>query len=168
MALFEQAMTAMQRHSYAEAAEKFRAVLTDFPGEGSLGDRSRVYLSLCQRELQRQPAPRTIEERLTAATAALNDEDDASAERLALSVLREDPDQDLALYLLAAVEARRGQPDAAVDLLGQAIALAPEVRAQARHDADFEALRELDAFRDLLAEAPLPAPRRTRRGRSER
>lgn len=168
VALFEEAMAAMQRHSYADAAERFRAVLNGSLAAGPLADRSRVYLNLCERELQRQPAPRTVEERLTAATAALNDGDDATAERLTLSVLRDQPDQDLALYLLAAVEARRGQPDAALDLLGQAMAIAPEIRAQARHDSDFETLRDLDAFRDLLAEAPVSGRRGPRRGRSER
>ena len=36
-----------------------------------------VYLALCERELARRPVePRTTEERLTAATAALNNGDD--------------------------------------------------------------------------------------------
>jgi len=108
---------------------------------------------------------------LTAATAALNDGDEDTAQKLARSVLAEAPQQDLALYLLAAIEARRGAPDDALLLLGRAIEVSPELRAQARHDADFEDLRGLEAFRQLI---DIPAPqqtqtsRRPRRGRVER
>ena len=49
----------------------------------------------------------------------------------------------MALYLLAAVEARRGATDAALSYLGQTIEISPEARAQARYDADFEPLRNL-------------------------
>jgi tetratricopeptide (TPR) repeat protein len=171
VSLFEKGMKALQRHAYGEAADLFRGVISGFPAEGALCERSHVYLSLCERELRRQPAaPKTVEERLTAATAALNDDDDAGAERLARSVLEDVPQHDLALYLLAAVEARRGEMDGALQLLERAIAISPEIRAQAKHDADFEDLRDLEAFRQLI-EIPLnpgPYPRRARRGRIER
>jgi hypothetical protein len=164
-------MQALQRHAYAEAADLYRAIVSGFPAEGALCERSNVYLSLCERELRRQPAaPKTVEERLTAATAALNDDDDAGAERLARSVLEDVPQHDLALYLLAAIEARRGEMDGALQLLERAIAVSPEIRAQARHDVDFEDLRDLEAFRQLI-EIPLspgPYARRARRGRVER
>ena len=69
-----------------------------FPSERALLDRVRVYLDLCERELRRKPpAPKTVEERLTAATAALNDGDEDRADALARSVVSDDADQDLAL-----------------------------------------------------------------------
>jgi tetratricopeptide (TPR) repeat protein len=92
----------------------------------------------------------TAEEKVTAATAALNDERDEEAERLAHSVLDEVPDHDLALYLLAAVHARRGESDMALEWLGRALEVSPDVSAQARHDADFESLRDLESLRQLL------------------
>jgi hypothetical protein len=158
-------MQSLQRHEYTDAAAGFRSLIADFPTESALCERSVVYLALCERELGRQPAaPRTIEERLTAATAALNDDDDAGAERLARSVLEDAPQQDLALYLLAAVEARRGDTDEALHLLSRAITVSPEIRAQARHDVDFEDLRELDAFRQLI-DAPSGSGQAHRRGK---
>jgi hypothetical protein len=92
------------------------------------------------------------------------------AENLARSVLAEDPRHDLALYLLAAVEARRGAAEQALSYLGQAVAISPEVRAQARHDADFDSLRGLDAFHELteLPAQASGAARRARRARAER
>jgi tetratricopeptide (TPR) repeat protein len=149
--LFQQGMEALQRHQYAGAAEAFRELLEDGLSDRTLLDRTRVYLSLCERELRRQPArPITAEERVTAATAALNDGRDEEAERLAHAVLDEAPDHDLALYLLAAIHARRGEPDMALDWLGRALDVSPDVSAQARHDSDFESLRDLDRFRHLL------------------
>jgi len=150
-------------------------LIDQYPAERELLDRARVYLDLCRRELERRPsAPRTIEERLIEATAALNNGDDRRAEALAKSVVADSPDQDLALYLLAAVEARRGAQDAAVALLTRAVEVRPEIRAQARHDADFEPLRRLEAFKQLLdrpltdAPAAVLAPRRARRARDTR
>jgi tetratricopeptide (TPR) repeat protein len=175
VALFEEGMSALQRHDYSAASRQFQTLLSRFPGERALAERSRVYLALCDREIARRPVTlRTIEERLTAATAALNNDDDDEAEGLVRTVLDEVPRHELALYLLAAVEARRGASESALDLLTRAFDVSPEIRAQARHDLDFETLRDMDAFRQLL-EAPivreshaLNGQRRGRRVRAER
>src|SRR4030095_4936797 len=99
LSLFQRGMEAMQRHAYADAARAFQGVLMGFPGERALGERAKVYLGLCEREMNSQPAgARTIEERLTAATAALNNDNDAEAEEFARNVLGDDPKHDLALY----------------------------------------------------------------------
>lgn len=172
LALFQRGMEAMQRHAYTEATRAFQGVLMGFPAERALTERARVYLALCERELDRRPvAPRTIEERLTAATAALNNDNDAGAEELARSVLGDEPRHDLALYLLAAIHARRGDQEEALALLGKVLAITPEASAQARADADFDGLHELDAFRALTeppATSAAAEPRRGRRPRGER
>lgn len=166
--LFQAAVEAMQRHQYAQAARDFRALLDAFPSERALLDRVRVYLDLCEREIQRRPAaPITPEEKVTAATAALNDGRDADAERLARDVLAVSPDHDLALYLLAAVNARRGDADEALAWLRRAMDVSPDVRAQARHDADFEPLRDLAPFQDLI-DAPISAQSGAKRQRRPR
>lgn len=168
--LFQRGMEAMQRHAHADAIRAFQGVLMGFTGERALGERARVYLALCEREVNRRPTvPRTLEERLTAATAALNNGDDAQAEELARSVLGDDPKHDLALYLLAAVHARRGDTDEALALLGKVLAITPEASAQARADADFENLHDSEAFWKMTEPPALPGgPRRGRRQRGER
>lgn len=167
VALFEQAVAAFHGRRYDIAAAQFRSLLDRFPAERALIDRTRVYLELAERELRRRPTgPRTVEERLTAATAALNNDQDAEAEQLVRGVLADDPRHDLALYLMAVVEARRGDQNAALSFLGRAITVSPEVRAQARYDADFESLRQSDAFQQLVEPPALPASsRRPRRHR---
>jgi len=151
VALFEQAVDALHRKHFELAGERVRALLTRFPSERALLDRTRVYLQLVEREVNRGPSgPRTVEERLTAATAALNNDQDAEAERFVRAVLADEARHELALYLMAAIEARRGETESALTFLAKAISVSPEVRAQARHDSDFELLRSLDAFHALV------------------
>jgi tetratricopeptide (TPR) repeat protein len=171
VALFERGMSAIQRHVYAEAVQIFETLVQDFPTERTLLDRARVYLDLCDRELRRRPSsaetPLSSEERLTSATLALNNGDHAQAERLARLVLSCDPKADLALYLLAVIEARRGNGDAALSHLQRAMEINPDSRAQARHDEDFQLLREVEAFHTLTEPQPAPSssPKRPPRGR---
>ena len=170
LALFQRGMEGVQRHAYVEAARAFQGILMGFPAERALGERAKVYLALCERETSRKPAgPRTIEERLTAATAALNNDKDSEAEELARSVLGDDPKHDLALYLLAAVHARRGDTTEALSLLGKVLAITPEASTQARADADFENLQDFDEFW-TMTEPPQSssAPNQARRLKRQR
>jgi hypothetical protein len=151
----------MQAHDYRTAEARLTDLLASFEGERALSDRARVYLSLCQRELAKAPvAPTTIEDRLIAATAALNRGADLEAERLARDVALDDDRQDLAFYILAAVDARRGTVQSALANLTRAIQIRPDLAAQALHDEDFTRLRDLEAFRDLTGPAA-PGGRRS-------
>jgi hypothetical protein len=143
-------MRALQSHDYRSAQAKFREILADEGGDRTFSDRARAYLGICERELGRgREEPATIEDRLMQATAALNAGDEKAAERLARLVVGEDSQQDLAHYLLAAVEARRGNTQTALASLSLAIALRPDITAQALHDDDFERIRETEEFRRL-------------------
>src|SRR6478672_10743125 len=55
VALFEQAVEAFHRKQYGVAGERFRAVMTRFPMERALLDRTRVYLQLVDREMSARP-----------------------------------------------------------------------------------------------------------------
>jgi len=174
VALYERGLEALQRHAYGEAAGLLEAVLQKFPEEKELHERVRLYLNICQRQLARQePAPQTIEERLFAATLAINGGHyDQAIAHLRL-VRDEDPDNDHALYMLAVAHAQRDEPAEAVAHLERAIALNPENRGLARTDPDLDPLRDDDAFRAALDAPPAPMtprslakrPFRTRTGR---
>lgn len=148
VSLFESGVQAVQRHDYQRGARVLGELIERFPAERALLERARVYADLCRREMLEQ-APKTIEERMTAATAALNRNDEAGAERLANSIVAEEPRHDLALYLLAVVACRRGETEGALDYLRKAVDISPEAAAQARLDDDFESLRDNDAFQQL-------------------
>ena len=162
--LFERGMTLLQRHDFNAALGLFDQLQDRFPAEGPLLDRARVYAARCRRELAppAEDQSPSISTRLTAATAALNNGDDRLAEQLVSSVLDDAANHDHGLYLMAVVHARRGRISAAVDALRHAIAVSPEIRIQARHDADFDALRGHDAFDQVVAAPPAHSDNRNR------
>ena len=162
VALYERGLEALQRHAYGEAATLLDSVLRQYPEEKELHERVRLYLNICQRQLAReQPTPQTIEERLFAATIAINGgQYDQAIAHLRL-VRDEDPDNDHALYMLAVAHAQRDEPAEAVAHLERAIALNPENRGLARTDPDLDPLRDDEAFRAALEAPPssaLPRP----------
>ena len=126
----------------------------------------RLYLNICERQVvPRTSAPRTPEERVFAATVAFNAGDYETALGHLREAIKEAPDHDLALYMLAAVLALRNEAGEAVPYLLRAIELNPENRAMARHDTDLESLREHDQVRAALEAVP---PSKTERRRSPR
>jgi len=161
VALFERGLELLQRHAYREAADAFESVLRQYPDEKELHERVRQYLNICQRQTTpRELSPKTIDERLYAATLAINTgQYDQAIAHLRL-VRDEDPDNDHALYMLAVAHAQRDEHAEAVAHLERAIALNGENRALARTDPDLEPLRDDDAFRAALEAPPSPAPAR--------
>ena len=151
VALYERGVEALQRRDYARAADRFREVQLRYPDERELHDRARLYLRVCERELERrESAPQTIEERIYAATLALNAGADEDALTHLTRAAAEDPDNGSAEYMLAVVYARRGNPDAAAAHLLRATQLDPDTRALARREADFDAVRDHQIFRQIL------------------
>ena len=161
VAVYERGLEALQRHAYDEATRLFESVLSQFPDEKELLERVRLYLNICQRQATpRETAPQTVDERLYAATLAINGgQYDQAIAHLRL-VRDEDPDNDHALYMLAVAHAQRGEHAEAVAHLERAIALNPENRALARTDPDLEPLRDDEAFRAALEAPPIAAPAR--------
>ena len=162
VALYEEGVAAIQAHEYSRASALLRSVLTRFPEERELHERVRLYLNVCERHMApRAASPSTPEERVFAATLAVNagNYDEALAHlRTATS---ESPDHDHALYMLATVLVLRDDLDEAVPLLLRAIELNPDNRTLARHDPDIEALREFESVRAALeAATPVKTDRR--------
>jgi tetratricopeptide (TPR) repeat protein len=173
VAVYERGVEALQRHDYNLATDLLESVLRQYPEEKELHERVKLYLNICQRHATpRTAAPQTIDERLFAATLAINGAQyDQAIAHLRL-VRDEDPDNDHALYMLAVAHAQRGEHAEAVAHLERAIALNPENRALARNDPDLEPIRDDDAFRATL-EAPAsaaarPAPKRPLKTKSAR
>jgi tetratricopeptide (TPR) repeat protein len=173
--LYERGLELLQRHAYREAADAFESVLRQYPEEKELHERVRQYLNICQRQTTpRETAPQTIDERLYAATLAINTgQYDQAIAHLRL-VRDEDPDNDHALYMLAVAHAQRDEHAEAIAHLERAIALNGENRALARNDPDLDPLRDDESFRAALEAPPLPPPvrpldrRRPTKGRTAR
>lgn len=157
VALYEQALRTLQQHNFGKAADLLQHVIATFPEERELIERSRLYLTLCERQLKPPTAePQNTPERLYAATIALNDGDLDGAVAHLEYILRNEPSHDQALYMLSVAQSERGELEDAIRYLEQAIEANPENRALARLDPDLDDLREEDAVIALLAG---PAPR---------
>ena len=166
--LYERGVELLQRRNYAASALRLREVLERYPEEHELTERARLYLRVCERELEPAArAPRTIEERLYAATIALNAGDDTAALSLLSDARTEAPDNGHVRYMLAVVHARRGARDEALAELRRAAELDPESRLLARRDADFEDLHDDEEFL-RVTEPPPAANRRRPRPRASR
>ena len=171
VALYERGLETLQRHEYNDAGDIFESVLRLYPEEKELHERVRLYLNICRRHATpRQATPQTVDERLYAATLAINGgRYDEAITHLRL-VRDEDPDNDHALYMLAVAHAQRGEHAEAIAHLERAIALNHDNRGLARTDPDLEPLRADDSFRSTLdtPSAPRGDRRRPFRTRSAR
>jgi tetratricopeptide (TPR) repeat protein len=165
VAMYERGLQALQRRDFAASAAALRNVIERYPDERELLERARLYLKVCERELEpKEPTPKTADEWVYAATVAQNSGDVASALRHLQRALAEDPRHDHAHYMMGVASAQRREFGPAIEYLRRAIALNGENRSRARQDADLEALRDEPAFRSLLdapppdASAAKPAP----------
>jgi tetratricopeptide (TPR) repeat protein len=160
--LYEEGLAALQSHEFSRASALLRSVLSRYPEERELHDRVRLYLNVCERHMTpRAASPSTPEERVFAATLAVNAANYDEALEHLRTALSEAPDHDHALYMLASVLALREQVDEAAQLLLRAIDLNPDNRNLARHDPDLAVLREFDSVRAALeAISPSKAERR--------
>jgi outer membrane protein assembly factor BamD (BamD/ComL family) len=163
VALYERGLETLQRHDYNGAGDIFESVLRQYPEEKELHERVRLYLNICQRQATpRQATPQTVDERLYAATLAINGgRYDEAITHLRL-VRDEDPDNDHALYMLAVAHAQRGEHTEAIAHLERAIALNSDNRGLARTDPDLEPLRADDSFRPTLDTPSVPRADRRR------
>jgi tetratricopeptide (TPR) repeat protein len=154
VALYERGIEAVQRHDYKGAVGLLESVLEQFPDERELVERARLYLNVCARQAATaEDTPTTSDERLYAATLALNGGRPSDALKHLRLVRDEDPDNDHALYMLAIAHAQQGEHLEAIAHLARAIALNPESRALARRDQDFDSLRDNEAFQAAVGSA---------------
>lgn len=165
--LYEEGVAALQAHDYSRASTLLRSVVARFPDERELHERVRLYLNVCERHMTPLAAsPTTPEERIFAATLAVNSGNYDEALEHLRTASSESPEHDHALYMLASVLALRNEVDEAIPILLRAIELNPDNRSLARHDPDLEALRQFDNVRTVL-DAPMP-PKTERRKVSRR
>jgi tetratricopeptide (TPR) repeat protein len=151
VALYERGLQALQRRDFAASADALRSVIQQYPDERELLERARLYLKVCERELEpREPAPKTADEWVYSATVAFNSGNEALALQHLQRALGENPRHDHAHYMMAVASVRRGNAADALDHLHQAVLLNPENRSLARQDPDLEALRDEPQFRQVI------------------
>lgn len=164
--MYESGVRALQRHDFEGAAGQFRSIIERYPEERELQERSQLYLRVCERETARRPpTPQTPQERVYAATVALNAGDTAGALDHLRRAIADAPDSDHAHYIMAVALASAGDPGRSLEHLRQAVGLNPDNRGLARQDPDLESVRDLEGFRELLDAPSGTARSKTRKKR---
>jgi tetratricopeptide (TPR) repeat protein len=164
VAMYERGVQALQARKYREAAETLRGVIAQYPEEKELHERAVLYLRVCERQLAAAPrAAESLDDRVNAATVAINNAQPDQAIGLLLAVVSADAEHDYAIYMLGVAYALKGDYARAVQHLSRAMALNPENRDLARKEPDLEVLRHTEDMRQLLASPPAPIARRTPR-----
>ena len=169
IALYETGVRALQKHDFDGAAASFRAVVQRYPEERELLERARLYLRVCERETAQRPAgPQSPQERVYAATMALNAGDSETALSHLQRAIAQDPNSDHAHYILAVALSSGARKDDALRHLRRAVELNPENRSLALQDEDLEALRDHEEFHAVLDAPPAPDSAQRRRARIRR
>jgi tetratricopeptide (TPR) repeat protein len=152
--MYERGLQALQRRDFAASAAALRTVIERYPDERELLERARLYLKVCERELEpKEPTPKTADEWVYAATVAQNSGDLATAMRHLQRAIAEDPRHEHAHYMMAVASAQRRDTAAALDHLRRAISMNAENRSRARQDPDLESLRDDPGFRAAIEPA---------------
>ena len=151
VALYEKGLKALQRHRYDAASTAFRQLLEQYPDERELHERARLYIAVCERATGPQAKPpKGADERILAATLALNRHDVDGALALLRTAAAADSSNDHVQYMLALAYAQRPDADTAGRHLSKAIALNPRNRLNAKHEPDFDPIRGSQPFLDAI------------------
>jgi hypothetical protein len=157
--VFERGFKALQLREFGRSAELFTRVVSGYPDEKELHERARVYLAICERQRSRPAAtPRSLEERINAATVAINRGACGEGVALLRKLEPDHRDNDHLQYLLCVAHAVLGEAGQALQHLRLAIALNPENRFLASQDADLESLRGDHGFAAALDTPQFQAP----------
>ena len=150
--IYETGVTALQKRKFAVAAKALTELVSDYPEERELQERARLYLTVCHRELNPTVSePTSLDERVYAATVALNSGAVSVAVEHLSAVANEKPADANVQYMLAVAHALSHDTSLSVAHLERAIALNPDNRLLARQEPDFENIHEDDRFQDLTA-----------------
>jgi len=148
---YDRGVSCLQKKKLEEAERHFVDLIQKYPEERELVDRARVYLTVCQRQ-RRDPRPALSEPEDFYYAAVLEKNRGNVAEAIAhLNQAARKNGGGRVDFLLACCYAQRGEIETAIAHLQKAIEEDQRHRVLARHDRDFDPVRETPEFQRLLA-----------------
>ena len=148
---FEAAHREFSRGHFAEARNRFRALVEKYPSVSEVTARSRTYLAVAEARLRTELAlPRDADSLYDRGVIELNRGDYVAAQELFERALRREPEAAHIHYGLAATRARLGAIDTALKSLERALDLQPSLRIRAQRDQDLNPLRNDPDFEQLV------------------
>lgn len=158
LSTFGAAVQLVQKGNFEKAKNMFEEVLGSLKDEPVLGERSRMYLAVCEKRLA--PAPElgsTTDDLYYRAVLESNIGNTSEAIKLLDQALQQAPNSADLLYARASAWALSDHANSAVNDLRQAIGIDPTLRFQAVNDSDFECIREEPGFIDIIEPTPAGA-----------
>jgi tetratricopeptide (TPR) repeat protein len=147
---FDRGVAALQKKRFEEAERNFLDLIEKYADEKELVDRSRVYLAVCERQKKARPALTEAEDFYYAAVLEKNRGNVPEAiEHLKHAGKKNGGGR--VDFLLACCYAQSGDPGTALEHLKKAIDEDQRHRILARHDSDFDPVRDSPGFQELLA-----------------
>jgi tetratricopeptide (TPR) repeat protein len=148
---FERAHKEFVRGHFAEARALFRALVEKHAGVSEVTARARTYLTIAESRLRAEPTlPRDADSLYDRGVIELNRGDYVAAQELFERALKREPAAAHVHYGLAAVRARLGSLDSALESLQKALEIQPNLRIRAQHDLDLTSLRNDPEFERLV------------------
>ncbi len=148
---YDRGVAALQKKKIDEAERHFLDLIQKYPDEKELVDRSRVYLTVCERQ-RRDPRPALTEPEDFYYAAVLEKNRGNVAEAIEhLQRAARKNGSGRVDFLFACCYAQQGDLETAVNHLQKAIEGDQRHRILARHDRDFDPVREMPEFQKLLA-----------------
>lgn len=147
---FDRGVAALQKKKIDEAQRHFLDLIQKYPDEKELVDRARVYLAVCERQKNAaRPVPSEPEDFYYAALLEKNRGNVAEAIEHAKRASKNNGGGRVD-FLLACCYAQAGEVGTALEHLRKAILEDQRHRILARHDRDFDPVRDSPAFQQLL------------------
>jgi tetratricopeptide (TPR) repeat protein len=148
---YDRGVAALQKKKIEEAQRHFLDLIQKYPEEKELVDRARVYVTVCERQ-RRDPRPALTEPEdfYYAAVLEKNRGNVVVAIEHLQRALRKNGGGKVD-FLLACCYAQQGDLETALGHLQKAIEDDQRHRILARHDRDFDPVREAPEFQKLLA-----------------
>ena len=148
---YDRGVAALQRRKLDDAEKHFLDLIQKYPEEKDLVDRARVYLAVCERQKpETQTSLSEPEDYYYTAILEKNRGNvDEAIEHLKRAAHKNGGGK--VDFLLACCYAQRGESGSALEHLRRAIGEDQRNRILARHDRDFDPVRDSPEFRELLA-----------------
>jgi tetratricopeptide (TPR) repeat protein len=147
---FDRGVAALQKKKIDEAERNLLDLIQKYPEEKELVDRSRVYLAICARQRQAAEPLTEPEDFYYAAVLEKNRGNVIDAIEHLKRAARKNGGGKVD-FLLACCYSQTGDHETALDHLKRAIEEDQRNRILARHDSDFDSVRDSPGFQELLA-----------------
>jgi tetratricopeptide (TPR) repeat protein len=148
---YDRGVVALQKKKLEEAERNFLDLIQKYPGERELVDRARVYLSVIDRQKREARAALTEPEDFYYAAVLEKNRGNVAEALEHLKRAAKKNGHGRVDFLMACCYAQSGETDTALAHLKKAIEEDQSNRILARHDRDFDPVREMPGFQELLA-----------------